>query len=284
MSGVDVIGTRLGLGCARLGSVLGCDRADALALVQTAYDRGIRFFDTANIYGQGESERMLGAALGSRRKQTTIVTKAGQYFPMWMRAARPLKGVIAPLIRRSGGGRQLLAKTRDAALPQDFSQGYLQVCIDASLRRLKSDYVDLLLLHSPPADIIVRGEAVGHLEKIKAAGKAVSIGISCEDTESALLALNDPRIGAIELPLWPMTKEIEVALDRARQRAILVIGRGLMQAAAPNSDGDRWPAARATLSEAMARGDIGRVLVGTTRLTHLARVLDAFQEQDETCS
>ena len=57
---------------------------------------GIRFFDTANIYGQGESERILGAALDGRRKRATIVTKAGQYFPAWMSLANRLSASLRP--------------------------------------------------------------------------------------------------------------------------------------------------------------------------------------------
>ncbi|CAL78481.1 conserved hypothetical protein; putative oxidoreductase, aldo/keto reductase family [Bradyrhizobium sp. ORS 278] len=281
MTTLDVTGQRLGLGCARLGSVLGRDRADALRLVQTALDRGIRFFDTADIYGQGESERLLGAALDGRRKQATIVTKAGQYFPLWMRAAQPLKSVIAPLIRRSGGGRQLVAKMRDAPLPQDFTGSYLRARIEASLGRLRTDYVDVMLLHSPSEEIIIDGEAMGHLERIKAAGKAVAIGVSCEDVESAILALNDPRIEAVELPLWPMTDRTDLFLHLAQQRGILVIGRGLMRVTSPDNDAKRW---RAILAAALARSELGRLLIGTTRVAHLLQVLDAIQDQDEPCS
>ncbi|MGJ4931207.1 aldo/keto reductase [Bradyrhizobium sp. HKCCYLS2038] len=281
MNNLDVIGTRLGLGCARLGSVLGRDRADAIRLVQTAFDRGVRFFDTADIYGQGESERLLGAALGGKRQQTTIVTKAGQYFPAWMRAAQPFKGMMAPLIRRSGGGRRLVAKMRDAPLPQDFSSRYLRARIEASLRRLKTDHVDLMLLHSPPAHVIVDGEAVGHLDAIKTAGKAVAIGVSCEDVDTATAALDDLRIEAIELPLWPMTAHTDIFLDRAHRRGILVIGRGLMRAAGSASDGEQW---RGALAAALTRGDIGRLLIGTTRVAHLAQVLEAIQKQGEPCS
>ena len=214
----NVVQRRLGLGCARLGSVLGRDRTDAVRLVQAAFERGVRFFDTANIYGQGESERILGGALRGLRHESTIVTKAGQYFPAWMRAAQPFKGMIAPLVRQSGAGRHLVSKVRDAALPQDFSERFLRSCIEASLRRLNTDHVDAFLLHSPPAEIISRGDAIGHLANIRAAGKTVMIGVSCEDVPSALLALDDPRVEAIELPIWPMTDASERFLARARRR------------------------------------------------------------------
>jgi aryl-alcohol dehydrogenase-like predicted oxidoreductase len=278
----DVIQHRLALGCARLGSVLGRDRAEALHLVQTAFDRGIRFFDTANIYGQGESERILGAALSGRRERATIVTKAGQYFPAWMRAVKPFKRLITPLIRQNGTGHYLVSKAREAPLPQNFSDDALHASLEASLRRLNTDYVDLFLLHSPHPDVITEGEALGSLEKLRAAGKAVKIGISCEDVDSGLLALDDSRVDAVELPLWPITEVTERFLDRARRRRVFVIGRGLMSATPPSSNGNRWPVARAALASSLPRGEISRILIGTTRLEHLNQVLDAVQDAENT--
>ena len=161
----DIAQQKLGLGCARLGSVLGSDGVEASQLVDAAFEKGIRFFDTANIYGQGESERILGSALRGRRKRVSIVTKAGQYFPTWMGIARPFKRFLAPLICQSGNGRLILSKVREAALPQDFSDRFLHSSTEASLRRLHTDYVDILLLHSPPSHVIANGDALRSLEK-----------------------------------------------------------------------------------------------------------------------
>ncbi|MBR1279659.1 aldo/keto reductase [Bradyrhizobium sp. AUGA SZCCT0283] len=278
----DVVRQRLGLGCARLGSVVGRDQTEALHFIQSAFDRGIRFFDTANIYGQGESERILGSALRGQRKRATIVTKAGQHFPAWMRAVRPFKHVITPLIRRSGAGRYMVSKAREARLPRNFSDRALHASAEASLRRLKTDYVDFFLLHSPSSDLITNGEALGSLEKLREAGKAIKIGISCEDVESGLLALGDSRVDAIELPLWPATAKTERFLNRARRQRVFVIGRGLMSAPPSTSNSDRWSAARAALISSLARGEISRLLIGTTRLAHLNQVLDAVQSAEET--
>lgn len=274
---LDVAQQRLGLGCARLGSVLGRDRAEAVRLVEAAFDKGIRFFDTASIYGQGESERILGSALQSRRKQVTIVTKAGQYFPAWMRLAKPFKHVIAPLIRQSGGGRRLVSKVRAASLPQNFTDRFLRSSTEASLRRLNTDYADILLLHSPSLEVIANGEALGALEKIRASGKAIKIGVSCEDVNSGLLALKDRRVEVIELPLWPATAATEQFLDHAGRQAVFVIGRGLMSSALQAGGHARWPAARAALSSSLSRREIDRLLIGTTRISHLNEVLDAVQ-------
>jgi aryl-alcohol dehydrogenase-like predicted oxidoreductase len=280
---LDVVQQRLGLGCARLGSVLGRDRADACELIQAAFDRGIRFFDTASIYGQGESERILGEALAGRRKQASIVTKAGQYFPAWMRLAQPFKSVAAPLIRRTGAGRHVISTLRQASLPQNFSEHFLRASIEGSLRRLKTDHVDIALLHSPSPDIITGGDALGVLEKMHDAGKAIKIGISCEDIQSGLIALDDPRVQAVELPLWPVTGAVDRFLDRARRQAVLVIGRGLISATLPASGNDRWAAARPALLSSLARGEISRLLIGTTRLAHLDQVLDAVRSRETSC-
>ncbi len=71
----------LGLGCSRLGSVLGPGEDGARALIATALDHGITFFDTATIYAQGDSERLLGRVLG-RRRDCVICSKVGQHLPV----------------------------------------------------------------------------------------------------------------------------------------------------------------------------------------------------------
>jgi aryl-alcohol dehydrogenase-like predicted oxidoreductase len=281
VNALDTIQHRLGLGCARLGSVLSREEAGAPDFIHAAFDRGIRFFDTANIYGQGESERILGQALNGRRKQVTIVTKAGQYFPAWLRAAKPIKRIIAPYLRRSGAGRYVVSRAREAPLPQDFSDRSLRTSIECSLRRLNTDYADAFLLHSPPPDIIRNGDVIGSLERIRDEGKAIRIGISCENAESGLLALDDPRVEVIELPLWPMTEATERFLDRASRQAVVVIGRGMMSAAPPTSSGDRLASARTALACSFSRPEISRVLMGTTRLAHLEQLL-ALVESTET--
>jgi aryl-alcohol dehydrogenase-like predicted oxidoreductase len=243
----------------------------------------MRFFDTASIYGQGESERILGAALGGRRKQTSIVTKAGQYFPAWMSVARPFKSFLAPLIRKSSIGSSAVSKLRAGQLPQDFSDRFLRASIEASLRRLNTDYLDVVLLHSPSADIIRTGEALGCLGHIRDAGKTIKIGISCEDLQSGSLALDDPRVEVLELPLWPMTEATTRLLDRARLQAVVVVGRGLMSAAMSTSPIDRWSAARTELVASLRQPEISRVLIGTTQLAHLNQVLDAVERQDALC-
>src|SRR3990172_11998987 len=85
----------IGVGCARIGSILGrTDRAQAERLIASAVERGVNFFDTADIYGQGESERMLGATLKAHRDRVIIASKAGKRLPAAARWAALAKGQI----------------------------------------------------------------------------------------------------------------------------------------------------------------------------------------------
>ncbi len=118
---------------------------DAIALVDAAFELGINFFDTANVYSQGRSEEVLGRALASRPREEYIV--ATKVF------------ATAP-----DGGRGL---SREQILKQ----------IDASLERLGMDFVDLYQCHAWDADVPLE-ETLGALTEVVAAGKARWIGVS----------------------------------------------------------------------------------------------------------
>src|SRR6266436_7155302 len=94
----------LGLGCARLGSLTEPrSRRESLSLIAAAVNAGITLFDTADIYAQGESERILGEALKSI--DAYIVTKAGQRFPFAKRVLLPLRGAAKYVLAHSAQAR-----------------------------------------------------------------------------------------------------------------------------------------------------------------------------------
>jgi aryl-alcohol dehydrogenase-like predicted oxidoreductase len=142
-SGLEV--SALGLGCNNFGRR--CDQEQTNAVVTRAIDLGITFFDTADIYGpRGLSEEYLGNALASRRHEVTIATKfAGPMGegPFW------------------GGG----------------SRRYVMQAIDASLRRLQTDYIDLYQMHFPDPRTPIQ-ETLRTLDDIVRSGKARYIGCS----------------------------------------------------------------------------------------------------------
>ena len=144
-TGMDV--SAIGYGCWEIGGGYGhFDESEVVAAVQRALDLGINLFDTAEGYGYGQSERLLGKALGARRKEAIIVTKFGIYRPdgEWRRDSR-----------------------RETAL----------AAIDRSLKALGTDYVDVYLIHWPDRKTPLE-ETMGALEEIVQAGKARFVGVS----------------------------------------------------------------------------------------------------------
>ncbi|WP_432827488.1 aldo/keto reductase [Dactylosporangium sp. CA-092794] len=161
---------RFGLGCAQLGNLY-AERsdADARAIVDAAWDEGIRYFDTAPHYGLGLSERRLGAALRDRpRAQYTVSTKVGR--------------LLEPV---EGGGDDLadgFAVPRTHRRVWDFTRDGVRRSIEESLARLGLDRIDLALLHDPEhhPDIALR-EAFPALAELCAEGVVGSVGAGSKD-------------------------------------------------------------------------------------------------------
>ncbi len=136
--------TVVGLGCNNFGWRI--DAAATRKVVDTAIDAGINFFDTADVYGKGESEEFLGRALGSRRDGVLIATKFGM-----------------EMDKKKGHGGAKPAYVREA--------------IEASLRRLGTDRIDLYQLHTPDEETPI-AETLGALNELVAEGIVREIGCS----------------------------------------------------------------------------------------------------------
>src|SRR6476469_355361 len=138
---------QLGFGCARLGSASGGGRRrDAVRLLRDAVDAGVVVFDTAGAYGAGASERLVGEALRGYRSQVTIATKGGYVFrPRSRVEQRVRRAVRSVTARRTASGTAVAAGGAYGA--QDFSPANLRRRLDDSLRRLRTDHVDVYQLH-----------------------------------------------------------------------------------------------------------------------------------------
>ncbi|MFD2112990.1 aldo/keto reductase [Thiorhodococcus fuscus] len=268
----------LGLGCSRLGSVNGASGREAKVLLQRAFDLGIRFFDTSNVYGQGDSEKLIGEALG-RHNDCVICSKAGKYFPWPRRMLVPLKGVLRGVTRRSQKARRGIASARAKPMPSRWDEPFLLSSIHGSLRRLKRDRIDVFMLHSPPADILALGEALDVLEKAQVAGKIGIIGASVDDVPAAEAALPDPRIRALQLPLLPGNHDFDGVVRRAAENDVAVIAREILGGAATIS-ATTDPAAfvRSRVIEMIRSPEIALPLVGTTRPANLFALAEAARE------
>jgi aryl-alcohol dehydrogenase-like predicted oxidoreductase len=132
----------VGVGCNNFGGRI--DETKSKEVIDAALAVGINFFDTADMYANGKSEELLGRYLGSRRREAIVATKFGNEMEGQGRGARPK---------------------------------YVKKALDASLKRLRMDYVDLYQQHVPDPDVPI-AETLGALDELVKAGKVLEIGCS----------------------------------------------------------------------------------------------------------
>ena len=144
------------------------DDAESMAALHRALDRGVNFFDTADVYGDGHSERLM-ARLRRERKGDAfyVATKAG---------------------------RRLEKQTVEG-----YSRENLTAFIERSLRNLEVETIDLLQLHCPPTDLYYHPEAFGILDDLVKAGKLRFYGVSVERVEEALKAIEFPHVQSVQI-------------------------------------------------------------------------------------
>ena len=291
---------RIGVGCVNLGSASRGHSPQAdVRLVREAVDRGIDLFDTADIYGSGASERILGKALGTRRADVTIATKGGYRFRPRSgaeQAARRLAAMAKKAIRRGGGGGGggAAAGGGGSYQEQDFTPAYLRTAVEASLRRLRTDHIDVYQLHGPHA---VTPDLFEQLQDLVAAGKVGRFGVGAESVEEAEAWLAVAGVEVVQLPFGILDPEaaggtLALAADRGVEVwARGVLGGGLLAAAVGDSTPIHHHPKRPLilrLQEVAARHDIGldrlavgfarpyvsTMVVGVTTTSHLHRDLD----------
>src|SRR3954470_24644191 len=117
--------SEIGLGCARLGGVFQGEAAGFLDVLSAASDAGINFFDTADMYSQGESEILLGKAFRNRRDKVFIATKGGYCLPRQKQLIQLIKPFAKPIVRALGLRRNPVQASMLGRASQDFSPGYL---------------------------------------------------------------------------------------------------------------------------------------------------------------
>jgi aryl-alcohol dehydrogenase-like predicted oxidoreductase len=223
----DLKVSALGLGTGRLGATLkqGTDR-DTIAMLHEARDSGITFYDTADSYGQGKSEELIGRAFKGRRDQVVLATKTGYRLSSAAGVAARLKPVLRPLLRSLKPLRRVAASARSSQMSQDFSPAHVNEAIDGSLRRLQTDHVDLYQLHSPPTAALREGEVFAALDALRSAGKVRYYGVSCLTVEDAALALRHPGVSAVQVTINLLEpRAVDTLLPLARERGTAVIAR-----------------------------------------------------------
>jgi D-threo-aldose 1-dehydrogenase len=169
----------LGFGCSAL---LGrASRKESEQAVGAAIDAGITFYDTARSYGYGGSEGLLGTIFHTRRHRMVLCTKFG----ILPAAPDGLKERIKPLARALVKAVPALrtAAQRAAATqltPGQFNLETMHASVETSLRELRTDYLDILLLHAAPASVLAQDDLLEALSRLVESGKVRMAGISGE--------------------------------------------------------------------------------------------------------
>ena len=214
-----------GFGCARIGGIFKHDPAEFATILAAAVDGGITFFDTSNIYTQGESETLLGRVLQRRRNQVVLASKAGFVLPARRHFIAGLKPLVRPVLRTLRISRSQLPSAVRGALSQNFTPAALRKSVEGSLQRLRTDRLDLLQLHAPPLDVVAGGGWIEPLERLRGEGKILYYGVSCESPEATLAALQFDGLASIQVPINLLESGELGAVERARQRGVAVIAR-----------------------------------------------------------
>jgi D-threo-aldose 1-dehydrogenase len=220
----------LGFGCVNLGSASGGrSTGDDVRLVQEAVELGLRTFDTADAYGSGASERILGRALAARRDEVFLATKGGYVFrerTATAQAARRLAGAARARLRgahpAAGGG----GGGGGSYQQRDLTPSHLRAAVEGSLRRLRTDRVDLYQLHGPQH---VDPDLFGELADMRESGKVLAFGIGAESVEAAVDWLAVPAVEVVQIPFGVLDPEAaDVLFPRLAERPVEVWARGVL--------------------------------------------------------
>jgi aryl-alcohol dehydrogenase-like predicted oxidoreductase len=188
--------SEIGFGTWQIGANWGdVSEADARKALNTALDAGVTFLDTADVYGDGRSEK-----------------------------------IIAQVLKERGGKRPMVATKAGRRLDPHVAEGYnrknLEAFIDRSLKNLEVDCLDLVQLHCPPSETYYRPETFAGLEEIRQAGKIANYGVSVEKVEEALKAIEYPGVVSVQI-IFNIFRQRPAGLffREARRRNIAVIVR-----------------------------------------------------------
>ncbi len=188
--------TSIGFGAWQIGGAWGdVSEADGRDALNAALDAGMTFIDTADVYGDGRSEK-----------------------------------IIADVLQGRGGERPMVATKAGRRLNPHVADGYtkanLEGFVDRSLKNLRVDSLDLVQLHCPPTEVLYRPEVFEGLNELQKAGKIMGYGVSVEKVEEALKAIEYPGVVSIQI-IYNLFRQRpdHLFFQEARRKNIAVIAR-----------------------------------------------------------
>jgi aryl-alcohol dehydrogenase-like predicted oxidoreductase len=188
--------SEIGFGAWAIGAEWGeVSETDAIGAVEAALDSGVTFIDTADVYGDGRSERIIAKVLEERSgKRPFVATKAG---------------------------RRLKPHVTDG-----YNQGNLRAFVERSRENLRIERLDLVQLHCPPTEVYYRPEVFDALEAMKSDGLIAAYGVSVEKVEEGLKAIEYPGVASVQI-IYNVFRQRPASrfLGEAKARGVAVIAR-----------------------------------------------------------
>jgi len=168
--------------------------SESLGALHRAVEMGVNFFDTADVYGDGISERLLARLRKETREEIHIATKAG---------------------------RRLRPHT-----PQGYNRANLTTFVERSLRNLETPALDLVQLHCPPTAVYYMPEVFGILDDLVQEGKILNYGVSVEKVEEALKAIEYPNVKTVQI-IFNMFRQrpADLFFEQAKKRKVGILAR-----------------------------------------------------------
>ena len=170
------------------------DEQESLAALRKAIDMGVNFIDTADVYGDGKSERLVGQVCRESNEQIYVATKAG---------------------------RRLNPHTSEG-----YNKKNLSAFIERSLKNLDIETIDLLQLHCPPTEVYYRPEVFGAMDELVEEGKIRYYGVSVEKVEEALKAIEYPNVQTVQI-IFNMFRQrpVELFFEQAKKKKVGILAR-----------------------------------------------------------
>ena len=189
--------SEIGLGCWEIGGSWGdVSEHDAREILKKALDKGVNFFDTADVYGDGRSEKFLGELIKSTSEKIFVTTKSGR-------------------------------RWRGTNYPRGYKQKHIEEFIDRSLINLGIDCIDLLQLHCPPSEICSKKETYEMMDEIVKKGKIAYYGVTVHKLSDAMEAIQFPNVKSIQIVFNIFRqKPAESFFKEAKKRNVAIIARG----------------------------------------------------------
>ncbi|WP_138420116.1 aldo/keto reductase [Aquibacillus sediminis] len=195
LGNTDLKVSELSFGTWAIGGAWGkSNDQEALKGLQRAMDAGVNFFDTADVYGDGHSEELLAKATKGKEDEIHIATK--------------------------------FCRAGDIHDPETYSEKSVTAYLDASLKRLEREQVDLFQIHCPPFEILKDGRVFDVLDKLKQQGKIRYYGVSVETVEEGLYCLEQPNVSTLQV-IFNMLRQkpLEQLFPQAKEKGVGILAR-----------------------------------------------------------